>query len=181
MINLSTPSGVKLRDTDIRIVNELFHSSCLSMNELAKRSNLSRPTVTSHLRNMVESGLLIRKAGLSLKRMGYVTAVVGLEIVRERNRLTIEQKIKAHHGVEALYRTSGKANIHLQLWGENYQSLSSTIDSIRSLEGVQLVYSEYLGTPVFGDFAVSPPVTEIDSIPLHDQITALDEITVRSL
>jgi hypothetical protein len=78
-------------------------------------------------------------------------ASVGLEVTKEASRKDIEQYLRRCPRVLTMYRTPGKANIHIELWGEDDQTLTSTIESFRDRPNVDIIYTHALGTPIHGN------------------------------
>ncbi len=48
-------------------------------------------------------------------------------------------------------RSPKKANIELGVWGENDQTINSTIESFRDIQDIDIVGINYLGSPVHGN------------------------------
>ncbi|UCH56733.1 MAG: AsnC family transcriptional regulator [Candidatus Bathyarchaeota archaeon] len=151
----------KLDELDIKILHQLQQDGRISITELAERVDSSRPTVTNRLRQLQDERHVIIQGGLNMKTSGFKMACVGLEVRNEESRIQMEQFLRRCPRVLFIFRTPEKANIHIGVWGEEDQTINSTIESFRDLPDVDIIYSHYLGRPVHGDIAIRvTPVTE---------------------
>ena len=144
----------KLNKIDIKILEELSRNPNSTLTELASNTKISRPTITTHLKDLGDSEILIYKTGLSLRKMDFTTALVALEVKGEQSRSDIEGYLSHCPRVMNLFRTSGKSNLQVFCWGENEHTLASTIEDFRNLPGTEVVSSLFLGHPVSGDFVI---------------------------
>lgn len=144
----------KFDKLDLKILYELQKDGRISITEIAERVGSSRPTVTSRVKQLLESRSVIIGAGLNLAAAGYKMACVGLEVRNEETRRNVEQLLKSCPRVLNVFRTPEKANIHIAVWGEEDQTINSTIESFRDLHDVDIVYTHYLGTPIHGDIGI---------------------------
>ena len=144
----------KFDKLDLKILYELQKDGRTSITEIAEKVGSSRPTVTSRVKQLLESRSIIIEAGLNLTEAGYKMACVGLEVRNEDTRRKVEQVLKSCPRVLNIFRTPEKANIHIAVWGEEDQTINSTIESFRDLHDVEIVYTHYLGTPIHGDIGI---------------------------
>ncbi len=140
---------------DLRIVSELQKDGRSTITDLAERVGSSRPTITNRLKRLMDKDIIIVKSGLNLRKFGFKMACVGLEIKSDEMRRKTEQSLKKCPRVLNIFRTPEKANIHIGVWGEDDQTINSTIESFRDLADVEIVYTHYLGTPIYGDLLVN--------------------------
>jgi DNA-binding Lrp family transcriptional regulator len=144
-------SNHKLDKTDIKIIQELSQNPQSTLTDIAANTKISRPTITTHLKTLSDSGFLIYEAGLSLKNMGFLTALVALEVKQEQSRIATESYLSHCPRVTHLFRTPGKANLHVFCWGENDRTLTATINTFRNMPNTEVISTLYLGQPIFGD------------------------------
>ena len=144
----------KLDELDLKIVSELQKDGRISITEIAENVGSSRPTVTNRVKQLLEDRSVIIEAGLNLAAAGYKMACVGLEVRNEETRKHVEHILKSCPRVLNIFRTPEKANIHIAVWGEEDQTINSTIESFRDLHDVAIVYTHYLGTPIHGDIGI---------------------------
>jgi len=150
----------KFDDLDLRILYELQRDGRITITELAEKVESSRPTVTNRVRQLLENRSVIIQGGLNLKEVGFKMACVGLEVSNEETRRHVEHVLVSCPRVLNVFRTPEKANVHIGVWGEDDQTINSTIESFRDIEGVEIVYTHYLGTPIHGDLAIKVfPIT----------------------
>lgn len=155
----------KLDSLDFKILHELQMDGRTSITDLAGNVKSSRPTVTNRLKQLLNNGQIIISGGLSLKAAGYKMSCVGLEVKTDESRKKIEQYLKDCPRVLYAFRTPEKANLHLGVWGENDHTLNSTIESFRDHQDVDVIYSHYLGTPIYGDIPVNVHPVKSDETP----------------
>ena len=150
----------KLDKLDLKILYELQKDGRTSITEIAEKVGSSRPTVTSRVKQLIDERSVIIQGGLNLSAAGYKMACVGLEVRNEDSRKNMEHILKSCPRVLNVFRTPEKANIHIAVWGEEDQTINSTIESFRDIEDVDIVYTHYLGTPIHGDLAIKVfPIT----------------------
>jgi DNA-binding Lrp family transcriptional regulator len=142
---------------DLKILFELQLNGRISITDLAKKIEASRPTTSNRLKRLIDEEYAIIRGGLNMNRMGYKMTCVGLEVRNESSRKEVERCLKACPRVLNIFRTPEKANIHIAIWGEDDRTINSTIESFRDLSNVEIVYTHNLGAPIFGDVVF--PVT----------------------
>ena len=145
----------KLNELDLKIVNQLYEDGRISISELAARIDSSRPTVTNRLERLIKDEIVEIKGGLNLRTLGFKIAYVGLEVKEEDARKDIEFYLKKCPRVLNIFRSTGKANIHLNIWGEDDETIKSTIESFRDLHNAEIIYTRYLGTPIYGNIIIN--------------------------
>ena len=155
----------KLDNLDLKIVHHLQKDGRVSITELAEKVESSRPTVTNRLKRLLNDELAIVKGGLNLRKFGFKMTCVGLEVKKDETRKEVEQYLKSCPRVLSLYRTPEKANIHIDVWGEDRQTLNSTIESFRDIPNVDIIYTHYLGTPIYGKINFKEEVSKESETP----------------
>lgn len=145
----------KLDTLDLRILGELQRDVRASITAIAEKVESSRPTVTSRLNRLLDEGSVLIKGGLNLQRFGFKMASVGLEVKQDTTRKEVESSLNGCPRILNVFRTPEKANIHLDVWGEDDETINSTIESFRDLRDVDIVYAHYLGTPIHGSLAIN--------------------------
>ncbi len=154
-----------LDSLDLKIISHLVEDSRMSVTELAKKTKSSRPTVTARLKQLIDNGALISQSGLNLIKAGYKIATASFEVIDDKNRFEFEKKLRACPRILTSYRTSSKANFQATIWGEDEQTIKSTIESFRDFPGVSIIEIDYLGTPIAGKVIISPPRPEDKETP----------------
>lgn len=155
----------KLDYLDLKIIHELQKDGRISLTELAKKIKSTRPTVTNRLKRLTDEKLIIIVGGLNLRRFGFKMASVGLEVKKESARKEVETHLKNCPRVLSIFRTPEKANIHLSVWGEDDQTVNSTVESFRDLQNVEIIEVQYLGTPIHGDIIINVGPSNSDENP----------------
>jgi DNA-binding Lrp family transcriptional regulator len=155
----------KLDGLDLEILHELHLNGRTSITELAGKVKSSRPTVTNRLKHLLNNGQIIISGGLSLKAAEYKMACVGLEVKNEESRIRIEQYLSNCPRVIFMFKTPEKANVFIGIWGEEDHILNSTIESFRDHHDVDVIYSHYLGTPIYGDIPINIDLAKNEKTP----------------
>ena len=145
----------KLDELDLKIINQIQKDGRMSITKLAKEVESSRLTTTNRLKRLIDDELVTIKGGLNLRKLGFKLASVGLEVKSDETRQKVEKYLMDCPRVLNIFRSPGKANIHLLVWGENDQTINSTIESFRDIQNVDIVHTQYLGTPIHGDVSIN--------------------------
>ena len=152
----------KLDSLDFKILRELVTDGRISITDLALKAQSSRPTVTNRLNRMKELGLLDIVGGLNFINLGYKKATVGLEVKTEESRKETIEILSKCTRVQAIFRSPKKANIELRVWGEDDQTINSTVESFRDITNVEIVDINYLGSPIKGDLILRLELKGLD-------------------
>ena len=157
--------ATKLDVLDLKIIDQLQKDGRISITELADKVESSRPTTTNRLKKLLDNDVVMIQGGLNLCKLGYKMACIGLEVTNGKNLNKIEETMKCCPRVINIYRTTDKANMHVTLWGEDDQSVNSTIESYRGIPNVNVVYAHYLGTPIHGNTTINAYPKGRDELP----------------
>lgn len=155
----------KLDSLDFKILRELTTDGRISITDLAGKVESSRPTVTNRLNRMKELGLLNVVGGLNFINLGFKMATVGLEVTTEESRVKIIETLSRCPRVQTIFRSPKKANIEIGVWGENDQTINSTIESFRDIPNVDIIDINYLGAPIKGDIILRLDPKNLDVTP----------------
>jgi len=155
----------KLDSLDFKIIRELATDGRISITDLAEKVQSSRPTVTNRLSRMKELGLLKVVGGLDFLNLGFKMATVGLEIKTEEGRKEALETLSKCPRVQTIFRSPKKANVELGVWGEDDQTINSTIESFRDIPNVDIIDINYLGTPIAGNIILRLDPKQQDKTP----------------
>jgi hypothetical protein len=114
---------------------------------------------------LINEEIVVINGGLNLRKYKYKITHVGLEVRTEITRKEFEDYLENCPRVLHIFRTPEKANLHLQVWGEDDQTISSTIESFRDHLNVDVVFTHYLGTPIHGDIIIDVVPSSHDETP----------------
>jgi len=156
---------------DLNIISELNNNGRVSITDLAKKVKSTRLTVSKRLQRLINEELINVRGGLNLQKLGFKVANVGLEMKNEPSMIKTQTYLKDCPRVLTIYRTPGKANVHLKIWGENEQAINSTIESFRDLPNVNIIYTRYLGTPIHGNININISPRNKDEVPCGKKCT----------
>jgi len=155
----------KLDSLDFKIIRELNIDGRISITDLADKVQSSRPTVTKRLNRMKKLGFLDVVGGLHFVKLGFKMATVGLEVKTEESRKETIEILSKCPRVQAIFRSPKKANLELVVWGENDQTINSTVESFRDISNVDIIDINYLGAPIKGDLILRLDLKGLDETP----------------
>ncbi len=155
----------KMDHLDLKIIHELQKDGRISLTDLAEKIKSTRPTVTKRLKQLTDQKLIIIVGGINPRKFNFKMASVGLEVKKESARKEVETYLKNCPRVLSIFRTPEKANIRLSVWGEDHQTVNSTVESFRDLQNVEIIDAQYLGTPIHGDIIINIGLSNSDENP----------------
>jgi len=140
----------KLDTVDLRIIDSLMIDGRRSATQLSKDVGVSRLTIVSRLKKLTEENIISTSVGINIGKLGFQTALVALEVKGELKQQT-ERNLSECPRILTLLQLSEKVNLLVLLYGENQNTLGSTIECIRSLPSVNIVYVHHSKPPLFPD------------------------------
>jgi DNA-binding Lrp family transcriptional regulator len=154
----------KLSKRDIDIISALVADGRKSVTQLAKETNLSRPTVTNRLDKMLKSKIISVDPGLNLRKLECPTSAVTVETEGVEQRRKIEKTLARCPKVIMMLRLAEKANLMVTLYGEDQDSLRSTIESIGSWPGAHVLSVNHAEPPLYPDTFRVPVTNQKEDI-----------------
>ena len=143
---------------DLKIISELRKNGRASISEMANETGVTRQTIATRLKRLYDEDILRVAGGLNLVKLGYEMATVGLEVRSEEVGDEVVKLMQCCPRVLTIYRSQGKEDLQVSMWGESQKSIDATIESFRDFQGVTVVSTHYLGKPIHGSvsFAMEP-------------------------
>ena len=138
-------------DTDNRIIKLLRTNGRMPYLKIADTLGISRITVKKRVDRMIEEDLISLNAKVKATKQGGKMALLGLEVKQEENWEECLQRMDSLPWVLLGFRSMGKANLRVLIYGENDEALEKNIDAFRYYHCVNFIESEILGKPVVGD------------------------------
>ncbi len=139
----------KVDELDLKIMSLLSEEPRTSVKLIAEKTDSSRPTVTKRLRRLMDSGLIAINVGLNLKKLGFRTAYIGLEIKSMARRREILDILTKCPRVLTILQPSEEVNMNVYCYGENSQTLESMIESLRETAYLErIVYVHHSEPPM---------------------------------
>ena len=127
--------SIKLDKKDRTIITLLHDNKDISQEEIAKKINLSQPSVAMRIKRLRDRGIIDQIIGVNLNKVGIYVAIV---TVRTTNTTKILNLFRDCPFFLNGFVTSGEKNLMLLLTGEDLASLESMIDErLRPDEDVQ--------------------------------------------
>lgn len=122
---------MKIDLIDRQILNELALDSRLSMRSVAKRVNLSAPSVTERVRQMESYGL-IKRYGLTInyEKLGSPIECLVEATIKEGRYDRFKKYIQQLSNVDFCYRISGDSCFMLKLHFQTFQEAEFFIEQI---------------------------------------------------
>jgi DNA-binding Lrp family transcriptional regulator len=143
---------------DLKIVSELSKNGRGSISELSNETGVTRQTIANRLKRLHDEEIIRVAGGLNLVKLGYDMATVGLEVRGEQAEGELMKLMQSCPRVLTIFKAQGKEDLQVSMWGESQKSIDSTIESFRDFQGVNVVSTHYLGTPIHGSvsFTMDP-------------------------
>lgn len=139
----------RIDSLDLRIINILSEDPRRPVKRIAQETRASRPTITKRIEKLFGRGLLAVNVGLNLRKLGYRTAYVGLEVKGIEERQKAIETLKRCPRVMTILQPSGETNLNVYGYGENNTTLESLIESLRGMTNVRIVYVQYSEPPIY--------------------------------
>jgi Lrp/AsnC family transcriptional regulator for asnA, asnC and gidA len=146
---------LELSEVDKAIARELKKDGRISISDLSQKVNASRPTVSSHLKELREEGLITIKGGFNLVKLGLKMCLIGLTVKPSEKREEVISHLKTNPRVYAVYPVINTYNLMVHIWGENNEELIEIIDGLRSMSDIEIAETICLETPVHGEFCIT--------------------------
>ena len=140
-----------LDETDNRILKLLRMDGRMPYLQIADTLGISRITVKKRVDRMIDDDLINLNARVNVTKQGGKMALLGLEVKQEENWDECMQKLDSLPWVLLGFRSMGKANLRVLVYGENDEILEKNIDAFRYYHCVNFIEVEILGKPVVGE------------------------------
>jgi len=116
---------IKLDEKDRKIISLLHDNQNISQDEIAKKINLSQPSIAMRIRKLKERGMIEEIIGVNLNKVGVYVAIVNLRTTNTTKILNIFRNCPFFLNG---FVVSGDKNLMLVFAGEDLASLESIID-----------------------------------------------------
>lgn len=136
---------MKIDDIDIAILNELSQDSRLSMRELAKKVNLSPPSVTERVRRLEHEGVIKGyTVELNWKELGFGLECIMEITVRNGDYERLKAWVQTHPRVLGCWRTAGKACYFVRICARDLGEIEEFVNQIAAFTSpsTNIIFSE---------------------------------------
>jgi DNA-binding Lrp family transcriptional regulator len=122
---------------DLKIIQILNRNARMPYKAIAEELNVSDVTVRNHVRNMLKEGLIQRfNVLLDYHKLGrIIKAFIGLKVQPQKLKEIVGHLID-NPDVQVLYRTTGEADLFLEVIFKDMEELNSFLESKLNLDGV---------------------------------------------
>ena len=122
---------------DLKIIQILNRNARMPYNAIAKELNVSDVTVRNHVRNMLEEGLIQRfNVLLDYHKLGrIIKAFIGLKVQPQKLKEIVAHLID-NPDVQVLYRTTGEADLFLEVIFKDMEELNNFLETELTVEGI---------------------------------------------
>ncbi|MCJ7730963.1 AsnC family transcriptional regulator [Candidatus Bathyarchaeota archaeon] len=139
-----------LDDTDISIIKLLRQDPRMPYTQIADTLGISRVTVKNRMDRMIDDDLITLSARINIKNQGGKMAILGLEVKSEAHWDECITKLGELPWVLMGFRSMGKSNLRVLVFGESDEILEKNIDDFRYYHCVNFIDVEILGKPLLG-------------------------------
>ena len=142
---------MSLDETDISIMKILRQNARMPYTQIADTLGVSRVTVKNRMDRMIEEELIILSAKANVKNQGGKMAMLGLEVKGEEHWDECISKMSTLPWVLMGFKSMGKSNLRVMIFGETDEMLEKNIDEFRYFHCVNFIDVEILGKPLIGN------------------------------
>lgn len=133
-------------ETEERILDVLEDDAQASYAEIAKRAEVSKPTVRKYIEQLEADGVIVGySADVDPKKLsGQSIALVGLDVASECY-VEVTRDLKALDAVESLYSSSGDHMLMAEVRATDGDAVGDVIaEDILTIDGVQAAHPSFL-------------------------------------
>lgn len=122
---------------DLKIIQVLNRNARMPYKAIAEELNVSDVTVRNHVRNMLKEGLIKRfNVLLDYHKLGrIIKAFIGLKVQPLKLKEIVEHLID-NPDIQVLYRTTGEADLFIEVIFKDMEELNSFLETELNLDGV---------------------------------------------
>lgn len=132
--------------TEDRILSVLEDDAQASYAEIAKRANVSKPTVRKYIEKLEEEGVIVGyTAEIDPKKLSSKSiALVGVDVASE-DYVEATRELKELNEVETLYSSSGDHMLMAEVRAEDGDAVGDVIsEKIQAIDGVTAAHPSFL-------------------------------------
>jgi Lrp/AsnC family leucine-responsive transcriptional regulator len=141
-------SGKKLDKIDLKIIQSLKNDARRSITELAKDAGVSRPTAMKRLERLMKDNDIQIDTGINIRKLGFRVGCVGIEVKGAEAREKVEKVLLSCPRVLMVLCPFEKISFSVYVYGENQESLRSTIYSLSELPNTDIAYVNFSDPPL---------------------------------
>ncbi len=133
-------------ETEDRILKVLEDDAQASYAEIAKRADVSKPTVRKYIQKLESEGVIVGySADVDPKKLsGQSIALVGIEVASDRY-VEVTRELKALDAVESLFSSSGDHMLMAEVRAADGDAVGEIIaETILEIEGVEAAHPSFL-------------------------------------
>ena len=135
--------------TDLKIIQSLRKNARRSITDLAKDSGVSRPTLMKRLDKLIKDRSIGLDAGINLKKLGFQIGCIGIEVEGSEKRSEVQKILENCPRVIMILCPFEKVTFSVYLYGEDLETLRSTIYGFNEIPDTKIVYVNYSEAPLY--------------------------------
>jgi len=124
----------------------------MAYTKIADTLEISRITVKNRMDRMIKEDLIVLSAKTNLIKQGGKIAILGLEVKSKEHWDECLNKIRVLPWILMGFRSMGKSNLRLMIFGETDEILERNINEFRYFHCVNFIEVEVLGVPLINNF-----------------------------
>jgi DNA-binding Lrp family transcriptional regulator len=136
-------------EIDLKIVQTLMKDARLSITELASKAGISRPTAMKRLSRLIDQETIGLNTGININKLGFRIGCVGLEVKGAESRNKIKKILQNCPRVLMLLCPFEKITFSVYVFGEDQDTLRSTIYGFANFPDTTIAYVNYSDPPLY--------------------------------
>lgn len=135
-----------LDEVDFKLISSLARDARSTTTQIAADARISRPTAIKKLRKLTRNKVVSLGARVNLTKLGFKLALITFKT--QGNRKELKTSLFLCPRVLMLIETGGNPHYLALLYGENTETLVSTIECMKSISGMEIVSWHRLKPPI---------------------------------
>ena len=140
-----------LDDTDHSIIKLLRQNPRIPYSQIADTLGISRPTAQNRVKKMIKNGQIEFTASLNILNRDLIIAFLELEVKNMAHWDDCLELLNSLPWVLMGFRSMGKSNLRILIYGESEEILENNIDVFRYYHCVNFIEAEILGEVLVGN------------------------------
>jgi DNA-binding Lrp family transcriptional regulator len=145
---------IELDEINRKIISLLNQDARMSISGMSTQLGLSRPTVAKRLGSLIMNNIIKIQIVTNISKITYKLSLFQIAVQKRDDYLPLMAILEKCTRVLIMSRGPKDLHFLLMLWGENLETINSTVESLQSFHDFEIVFQRFLGTPIKGDLLI---------------------------